>query len=296
VKDIKNLLSDSYKKHIINIFGKLDGNHIVLSIEQLDTTEQFKDLTGIKCFELRTCNNKNHLYFERLIGKDKEKGLLLFRDELHPINLDDYCFFFPFLDGTGLMVITNSPMLFCEVYNKWIELNRPKMFRYLMILSIYLEVLTSIEKKGFVTNEIAKKLLLIKKAKKISMETTSQQPFKMGDKFFKMITDISVYPRLKHHFNTNKKIQALSNSVLPYIENNYKGQAWFSFSLTIILYTFLSEDEKLINQVESEDLYKLRNICNLIKGRNLSNKFFNMLFTFCEIYVRRFIRNPEYIS
>ena len=295
MKDIKNILPLSYEKKILTIFEKIEGNYIVLNIEQINLAEEYKILTGVKCFDLRIQNNKNQLYFESLIGRDKEKGLLLYRDELHPINLNDYCFFFPFLDGTGLMVITNSPQLFCEVYNKWLELCRPEIFHYCMILNIYIEVLGMIEKEEFITHEIAKKLSSARRANRISMNSTRQNLFELGDKFFKKITDISVYPRLKDHFNLQKKMQALSSkSIIPFIENDFKGQAWLSFSLTVILYTFISGDEKLFNSVKSDDLYKLRTICEIIKGRRLSEKFFNMFFDFCEKYIKRYIKNHIY--
>ena len=101
-----------------------------------------------------------------------------------------------------------------------------------------------------------------------------------------ILTNIIVFPELKSVFDINEKLQVVKNkSIQPFLNKKFKGLAWLSFALTIILYTINSADNKIFDSKKNPRLKRLKEICHLIEGKQFSDKFFEDLFDFLDLYI-----------
>ncbi|MFX1500536.1 MAG: hypothetical protein ACFFDH_06170, partial [Promethearchaeota archaeon] len=203
---------------------------------------------------------------------------------------EDYICEFPFIDDSGILIITNSKKLFAEHFSAWIELRN--MFHKYPILYVKLMKLVY-----YLINIERGKVIEKEEIELLAKFESDEEVFKLNDpseiklqnqgirNIIMTIIKISTYPRIKNYIEINKLMENLRRKGLePYITKECKGQELFSICLNIILYTFCSGDQRYLNYPYLKDLHNLLEICNLINGKTLNDKFFIQFIQFCYNY------------
>ncbi len=267
---------------------------IILPIERLVEVKRFEKLLVAKNF--RVSKNKERLifYYEQLISIEGDKSYWgHFKFEFNP--KEEYLCRFPFRDDSGILFITNSPILFIKNYCYWLVEKRifQKYSCYYDLLFHYIDILISIELDQPLNQKIFKKLKE-KRANIINSIAPDTLPDiksiaflnKIVFKILRLIINISIYPKLKKGINFEKEMELIKKrDIEPFSNNQFKGQSWFSFALTVVLYTLIARNESFFNQVKDSEMVKLKEICEIINGKPINVEFFTLFFDFCENYI-----------
>lgn len=300
-------LPEEFKSMLIKI-DQISNNFseipiIVFSIEELHKVRRFENLIIAKNFKISKNQNNVVLWYEQIISKQKEKSYWV--HQKFEFNKDeDYICRFPFLDDSGILFITNSPRLFAEWYCSWLEMKniiQNQGLNYLF-LQRYIDYLIDIELEKELNLEIFNKIKASKELEiqKYSIEGSDKILLHLNGlkNIISPLFKISIYPRLQTTIKFEIEMESLKNqSIIPYLKKKCKGQEWFSFIFTVLLYTFTTKDESIFNQIKNSEVAKLREISEIINGKPIINEFFEQFFKFCDNYIREYIINridPKY--
>ncbi len=283
-------VSDEYREIIEKILQKpynfSDFPIVVIPIERIFDAKKFEKMIYQRNFQVAQKNERIRLIYDQYMSENH------FTPQKFEFSLNKgYICKFPFIDDSGILIITNSKELFAEHFSIWIELRNllqkfPMFYVKLMRLIHYL---INIEMDN--TIEINKIETLIKlDSDKEVFELKNPSAINFQFQGFRniimTIIKISTYPRIKKYIKIKELMENLRiNGIEPHINKECKGQELFSICLNIILYTSCLGDEKYLNYPYLKDLNNLLKICNLIKGKSLNEEFFIQFIQFCYNYI-----------
>lgn len=196
----------------------------------------------------------------------------------------------------GFLFITNSPRLFALfslLFSKLSTMVWPFTGLFILI-QYYFILLYEIEREQplsqeYITkiNEQRQDMSVIKVS--INNPDYIQVVFYFRERFLDLLLKILVYPKLKGKFNMDLiSANIKENSIIPHLNNDYKGTAWLSFGLNLALYIFISEDRALLEEVSNEWTKDLVSILEEISGKEANEVFFEKLFDFFDDYIRNY--------
>ena len=287
-------LSDDYREMIEQVIQKpyifSDFPVIVIPIERIFDAKKFENIIYQKNFRVAQNNDKIRFIYDHYISENQ------FIPQKFEFSLNEgYIFKFPFIDDSGILIITNSKNLFAEHFSMWIELRNllqkfPMFYVKLMRLIHYLiniemrNALEIDEIETLVKFNSDKEVFELKNPSYINLQ------FQGIRNIIMTILKISTYPRIKKYIKIKESMENLRIKGLePHISKECRGQKLFSICLNIVLYTFCSGDEKYLNYPYLKGLHNLLEICNLIKGKSLNEEFFIQFIQFCYNYIKTLI-------
>ncbi len=271
--------------------------YIIITPIKINELKRFKNIIGMFFKGSSRDGDVLTLYYYRYLGQHPNNpniALWSTREELKFNRSEEYCFTFPFIAGTyGAVIFTNSPNLFATHIILFAE-KRKFMEEFNLINGIllsYLKLLYEIHSNKKIDLDLFEKLKNYKK-ERIEVKIQGPDDVKIFMEYFQrtinLITQISLYPRIKEIFDMSIEIEKLKKSIVPFIEDDYKGISWLSFGLTTILYFFLTTDDSFIKKMEDSNIKNLLNVCQLINGKPLSNEFFDKLLAFLNDYIESY--------
>ncbi len=286
-------ISDEYREIIENIIQKSynfsEFPIIVIPIERIFDAKKFEKIIFQRNFQVAQNNERIRLAYDQYISENQ------FIPQKFEFSLNEgYICKFPFIDDSGILIITNSKKLFAEHFSMWIELRNllqkfPMFYVKLMRLIHYLiniEIGNTLEIRDIET-------LVNFNSEKEVFEVINPFNFNLQSQGIRNIVmtiiKISTYPRIREYIKIEELMENLHNNGLePIINKECKGQELFSICLNIVLYTFCSGDEKYLNYPYLKNLDSLIEICNLIKGKSLNEEFFIQFIQFCYKYIKSY--------
>jgi len=265
---------------------------LVFPIERLDQVRRFEKIIIAKNFKLSELNDSYNLYYEVLMGYEENKSIWSHHNFKFKKNEEFICSF-PFKDDEGILFISNSKNLFVETYLSWLEmknLTENLSFEF-GILQRYVDILIKIELEKEDYKSIHKELIQSRMKNTFNFSIEGHENVNYHWEGCKRLIDlllkISTYPKLMKNINMEKKIQRIKErSIEPFIKKDFKGLAWISFSLTIILYTFLTTDENFLKMIKSTKLSKLLEECKKLEGKTITHVFLSGFFNFLDLYIK----------
>ncbi len=284
-------LSDECREMIEHIIQKpyvfSDFPVIVIPIERIFDAKKFENIIYQRNFQVAQNNDRIRLIYDQYISENQ------FIPQKFEFSLNEgYICNFPFIDDSGILIITNSKNLFAEHFSIWIELRNlrqkfPIFYVKLMRLIYYLiniemgNTLEIDEIETIVKFDSDKEVFELNNPSAINFQSQGIRNIVMT------IIKISTYPKIKKYIKIKELMGDLRIKGLePHINEECKGQELFSICLNIVLYTFCSGDKKYLNYLYLKNLNNLIEICNLIKGKSLNEEFFVQFIQFCYNYIK----------
>ena len=272
---------------------------IVITMENLKEFKRFTEILKIKNIQYQIRNNTFNLSYSKYQGTGnlQNERVSTWSDETAQQDLSqDFLLKFPFMHQGGFLFITNSPRLFALfslLFSKLSTMAWPFTGLFILI-QYYFILLYEIEREQplsqeYITkiNEQRQDMSVIKVS--INNPDYIQVVFYFRERFLDLLLKILVYPKLKGKFNMDLiSANIKENSIIPHLNNDYKGTAWLSFGLSLALYIFISEDRALLEEVSNEWTKDLVTILEEISGKEANEVFFEKLFDFFDDYIRNY--------
>ena len=270
---------------------------IVITIENLKEFKRYTEVLNIKNIQHKIRDKIFYLSYSKYQGTGnlQSERVTAWRDETIQKDLNqEFLLHFPFMHQKGFLFITNSPRLcaiFSLLFSKLSTMEWP-FIRSFLLIHYYFILLYEIEKDIPVSQEYITKINeqrqdLSKAELNINNPDYIQLVFLFRERFLDLLLKILVYPKLKNKYNMDIISEEIKrNSIMPHLNNDYKGTAWLSFGLSLALYIFISGDRSMIQIINNEWTKSLVSILEEISGKEVNEVFFEKLFDFFDEYIR----------
>lgn len=252
---------------------------VVLNLDRIHELKKFEKHLNMKYFSYEINQNKLILSYSIAIGKAND--LILYLDKREEIKLDNkfgQTFVFP--DLSCFIILSNDPKMALLDY-------------------IYARENSSLDPlKHLYHNKFVEFILSLIK---IELNQDSKQP-KFNDledifncrlnidemnkyskpiiRIIKKLIQISYFPRIIEKVELAKEIESLKKGIENDAAKELIGQALFSYTLSIYLYSVLTNETKFLEKkTEFNEFFK---ILDLINSKRITNEFFNKLLKFID--------------
>jgi len=225
--------------------------------------------------------NQNKLLISYSIAIGKTNDLILYLDKKEEINLDHkFGLTFVYPDLSCFIILSNDPKMALLdyiyargassleslnhlYYNKFVEF-------ILSLIKVELNQDNGQPKFNDI-EDIFNCVLSIDEMRKYSKHITW---------IIKKLIQISYFPRILEKVELQPEIDSLEKAIENDFEKDLVGQALFSYTLSIYLYSVLTNETKFLDmRPEFNEFFKT---LDLINGKTINNKFFNTLLKYLD--------------
>ena len=247
---------------------------IILTLNRINDVKKFDKHLNMKYFSYEIEHKKLIINYSIAIGKNKD--LIYYFDKKEEINLDHkFGLTFVYPDLSCFIILTNDPKmaLLDYIYTRGASSLDPLFHLYLNKFSEFIIALIKVE-----LNKSTKKPRFRSK-EDIFKGTLEFDEMARDATFIKRILrrifQISYFPRILSKVDLESEIKNLRRMIENDFEKELKGQALFSFALSIYLYTILTNDKTFLEK--RTEFNKLFKVLEFINGKNITCNFLNTL-------------------
>ncbi len=282
---------EEYFNQVLPIINLNDKPIIVLNLDRIHELKKFEKHINMKYFTYEINQNKLLISYSIAIGKTND--LVLYLDKKEEINLDHkFGLTFVYPDLSCFIILSNDPKmaLLDYIYTRGASSLDPlnhlyhnKFVEFILSL-IKIELNQGIKQPKFNDIEdIFNCVINIDEMRQYSKPITW---------IIKKLIQISYFPRIFEKVELQTEIDSLEKAIENDFEKELVGQALFSYTLSIYLYSVLTNETKFLDvRPEFNVFFK---ILDLINGKTINNKFFNTLLKYLdqnyELYRRKKIQ------
>ncbi|MFW9879082.1 MAG: hypothetical protein ACFFG0_38875 [Candidatus Thorarchaeota archaeon] len=259
--------------------GLNDKPIVILNVERIHELKKFENHLNMKYFTYEINRNKLLLSYSIAIGKLND--LILYVDKKEEINLDHkFGLTFVYPDLSCFIILSNDPKMALLDYiyargasslDPLTHLYHNKFLEFILSL-IKIELNQGTQKPKFDDiKDIFNCVINIDEMRKYIRSIIWIE---------KRLIQISYFPRIIRKVELTKEIESLRKAIENDADKELIGQALFSYTLSIYLYSVLTNEARFLeSKTEFNELFK---ILDLINGKRITNDFLSKLLKFLD--------------